>query len=306
MEEHIIFDSIGSYNACYGFETMHPLVAVADLKQSSRRPEAAETTYHYGIYALFLKQTYCGDITYGRTPYDYQDGTVTSFAPGQTVRVSRKPEQKPDALGLLFHPDLIRGTSLAKEMKQYSFFAYSSHEALHLSEEEKTIFKGCVEKIKAEAGRPADRHSRTLICKNIELLLDYCLRFYDRQFDMRREANSDILGRFETELDEYFSGRGKLPEGLPSVEYFAGKCFLSPNYFGDLIKKETGRTPRDYIQNKIIGLAKDELAGSERTVGEISDRLGFQYPQHFNRYFKRIVGMTPSEYRRTGSWRTAL
>lgn len=301
MEQTLIIDSIESYNNYFGFETQHPLVAVVDLRKAKPESFPMEAAYDYRVYALFLKQTYCGDITYGRQPYDYQEGTVTSFAPGQVVHVKHMPHFEPNARGLLFHPDLIRGTSLGKGIWQYSFFDYSSREALHLSDDEKKIFTDCLNKIEMELGRPIDQHSKPLICRNIELLLDYCMRFYDRQFITRREANHDVLTRFENELNIYFRGNRAEREGLPSVKYFAERCFLSPNYFGDLVKKETGRSPQEFIQGKIIDLAKDFLAGTDKSVTEIAYCLGFQYPQHFNRYFKRGVGMTPMEYRRTGT-----
>lgn len=298
MERHIYVDSIDIYNKLYGFETKHPLVAVVDLKKADLSRIPQEVTYRYGLYALFLKQTVCGDITYGRMPYDYQEGTITSFAPGQVVHVKHRPDYEPKALGLLFHPDLIRGTTLGQEIRQYSFFAYSSREALHLSEQEKRIYKDCLEKIRIEVERPIDNHSQKLICRNIELLLDYCMRFYERQFITRKAVNTDLLTKFECELDAYFDSGHPVNGGLPTVRYFAERCFLSPNYFGDLVKKETGRTPQEHIQRKIIELAKDELIGSNKTINEISFHLGFQYSQHFNRYFKREVGMTPTEYRR--------
>ena len=298
MDNIFKIDSIDEYNKYFGFETRHPLVTVIDMSRATRNFTPAELTYNYGVYALFLKQTYCGDITYGRMPYDYQEGTVTSFAPGQVVTFKPRHDVKPNALGLLFHPDLIRGTSLGQEIKQYSFFAYSSREALHLSEQEKEIYKDCLDKIRIETERPIDNHSKKLICRNIELLLDYCMRFYERQFITRTVANRDVLTRFEEELDKYFQGNTAAAKGLPSVKMFAEKCFLSPNYFGDLVKKETGRTPQEYTQNKIIALAKEELLGTTKTVNEISYGLGFQYSQHFNRYFKRSTGMTPNEYRR--------
>lgn len=299
MEKVIIIDSIDEYNKMMGFETRHPLVSVVDLRNADKAAFPLEAAYSYGVYALFLKQTYCGDITYGRMTYDYQEGTVTSFAPGQVAHVKHKPDFEPDALGLLFHPDLIHGTSLGQDIKQYSFFSYSSTEALHLSEQEKAIYRDCLEKIRLETERPIDGHSRKLICRNIELLLDYCMRFYDRQFITRKTVNRDILTKFEEELDKYFSAGEPARNGLPSVKHFAERCFLSANYFGDLIKKETGRTPQEYIQTKIIDLAKDELLGTRKTINEISWQLGFQYSQHFNRYFKRNTGMTPSEYRKT-------
>lgn len=298
MDEKISFTTVDEYNKRYGFETMHPLVTVVDLNGTDPNIFPKEATYSYGLYALFLKQTYCGDITYGRQPYDYQEGTVTSFAPGQVVHVKHIDDFKPNALGLLFHPDLIKGTSLGREIRNYSFFEYSSREALHLSEREKTIYRDCLEKIRIETERPIDKHSKTLICRNIELLLDYCMRFYDRQFITRKEANSDVLTKFEEELNKYFMGDNAERNGLPSVKYFAERCFLSPNYFGDLVKKETGCSPQDFIQNKIIDIAKEELLGTNKTITEIAYRLGFQYSQHFNRYFRREVGQSPSEYKK--------
>ena len=301
METTFRVDSIDDYNRAMGIETKHPLVTVVNEGDVKQFPFNGEVTYQYGVYALFLKQTYCGDMTYGRMPYDYQEGTVTSFAPGQVVKVKLRPDFKPRSQGLLFHPDLIRGTSLGQDIRQYSFFSYSSHEALHLSEQEKAIYKDCLDKIRIEINRPIDGHSKKLICRNIELLLDYCMRFYERQFITRKTANRDILAKFEEELDRYFQDRQAVMNGLPTVKHFAERCFLSPNYFGDLIKKETGRTPQEYIQNKIIGLAKDELLGTTKTINEISYDLGFQYSQHFNRYFKRSTGMTPSEYRKVAA-----
>lgn len=213
MEQTLIIDSIESYNNYFGFETQHPLVAVVDLRKAKPESFPMEAAYDYRVYALFLKQTYCGDITYGRQPYDYQEGTVTSFAPGQVVHVKHMPHFEPNARGLLFHPDLIRGTSLGKGIGQYSFFDYSSREALHLSDDEKKIFTDCLNKIEMELGRPIDQHSKPLICRNIELLLDYCMRFYDRQFITRREANHDVLTRFENELNTYFRATGPSARG---------------------------------------------------------------------------------------------
>lgn len=300
MEDNIIvrIDNIDEYSRLLGLETLHPLVTVVDMQKARSELATQERTTEYGVYALWLKQTYCGDITYGRQPYDYQEGTVTSFAPGQVVHFKPRPDYEPRALGLLFHPDLIRGTSLGQSIRQYGFFGYSSREALHLSEDEKSIFQDCLQKVKLELGHPIDHHSRKLICRNIELLLDYCMRFYERQFITRKAANTDVLTRFETLLDAYFDGSRPQREGLPSVRYFAEHCFLSPNYFGDLVKKETGLSPQEHIQAKLIGLAKEELLASERPVSEIAYGLGFQYSQHFNRYFKRSVGMSPTQYRK--------
>ena len=295
MEEVIKIDSIKQYNELYGLPEQNPLVAVIDLSKATRFP--THFTLNYGLYALYLKQTKCGDLRYGKQIYDYQEGTVTSFAPGQVVEVIPNGNVRPMSKGLLFHPDLIRGTSLGKEIKHYSFFSYASNEALHLSEEEKQIFQDCLNKIQMEQEHPADRHSKGLICRNIELLLDYCMRFYERQFQTRKKVNKDILERFEDLLDSYFSGDKPQILGLPTVKYFADGVNLSANYFGDLVKKETGRTAQEYIQNKLVNVAKEEMLGSNKSISEIAYGLGFQYPQHFTRIFKRTVGYTPTEYR---------
>ena len=296
MKEVIKLDTVDQYNQFFGLETLHPLVSVVDLSEATKFP--THFTMNYGIYALFLKKVKCGDIRYGRQIYDYQEGTVTSFAPGQVVETEMQQGVKPSAHGLLFHPDLIKGTSLGQDIKQYSFFSYASAEALHLSEEEKGIFMDCLEKIEMEFQHPIDKHSKRLISRNIELLLDYCMRFYERQFITRSESNKSVLVKFEALLDDYFQSDKPQTDGLPSVKYFADKVFLSPNYFGDLIKKETGKSAQEYIQTRMIDLAKEMIAGTEKTVSQIAYELGFQYSQHFNRIFKKNVGYTPGEYRK--------
>ena len=296
MKEVIKLDTVDQYNQFFGLETLHPLVSVVDLSEATKFP--THFTMNYGIYALFLKKVKCGDIRYGRQIYDYQEGTVTSFAPGQVVETEMQQGVKPSAHGLLFHPDLIKGTSLGQDIKQYSFFSNASAEALHLSEEEKGIFMDCLEKIEMELQHPIDKHSKRLISRNIELLLDYCMRFYERQFITRSESNKSVLVKFEALLDDYFQSDKPQTDGLPSVKYFADKVFLSPNYFGDLIKKETGKSAQEYIQTRMIDLAKEMIAGTEKTVSQIAYELGFQYSQHFNRIFKKNVGYTPGEYRK--------
>ena len=297
MKEDLIkLDTVDAYNQLFGLETLHPLVNVVDLSEANGYP--IHFTVNYGIYALFLKDIKCGDIRYGRQVYDYQEGTIVSFAPGQVAETEMLEGVKPMAKGIVFHPDLIKCTSLGQEIKTYSFFSYDSREALHLSEEEKGIILDCLAKIKLELSHPIDKLSKRLIARNIQLLLDYCMRFYNRQFVTRTEVNKDVLSRFEFLLDDYFRNGKTRTEGVPTVRYFADKVFLSPNYFGDLIKKETGRSPQEYIQGKMIDMAKEMLLGTEKTVSQIADDLGFQYSQHFNRIFKKNVGQSPNEYRR--------
>ena len=296
MNDIIKLDTVDKYNQLFGLETLHPSVSVIDLSEATRFPN--HFTINYGMYALFLKDARCGDIRYGRQTYDYQEGTVVSFAPGQVVETEMEEGTRPMAKGILFHPDLIKGTSLGEEIKSYTFFSYKSNEAHHHSEEEKGIFLDSLAKTKRELTHSIDKLTKRLIASNIQLLLDYCMRFYERQFATRATVNKDVLSRFETLLDAYFQSGKPQDEGLPTVKYFAERVFLSPNYFGDLIKKETGKTPQEYIQDKLIDTAKERIAGSDMTISQIADELGFQYSQHFNRVFKKRVGITPNEYRK--------
>ena len=297
MKTIIDLDSVDKYNKLYGVETLHPLVAVIDLTKATKVVNHIQMTY--GVYALYLKCTEGCEIRYGRKKYDYQDGTVVSFAPGQVVETSTDVDEvRPKVYGLLFHPDIFRKTPLGQTIKKYGFFSYSSTEALHLSERERQIFMDCFDKIKQELEHSIDNHSRAIISMNIELLLNYCLRFYERQFITREDENTDVIQRFEYYLDEYLNDNISREKGLPTVKYFADKVFLTPNYFGDLIKKETGKSAQEYIQFRIIEKAKDLIASSTMTLSEIAYDLGFQYPQHFSRLFKQQVGMTPNEYRK--------
>ena len=296
MEKIIQLDSIDAYNKLYGLPTLHPLVTVVDLTKATSTVNHVKM--NYGVYALFLKQAANCTLKYGRQYYDYQEGTIVCFAPGQLIGVdAEKDEIKKEVYGLIFHPDLIHGTALGQNISKYTYFSYEQNEALHLSEQEKTIVMDCLHKIQLEMEYPVDRHSKELLSVNIELLLDYCLRFYDRQFHTREKVNSDILRKFEQHLNEYFRNGESQKNGLPSVRFFAEKAYLSPGYFGDLIKKETGKTAQEYIQSKIIDLSKQYLLGTQQSIGEIAYSLGFQYPQHFSRLFKRYVGCTPKEVR---------
>lgn len=199
--------------------------------------------------------------------------------------------------GLFFHPDLIRGTSLGNKMKEYTFFSYEVNEALHLSDKEKQTLLDCVNKLENELTENIDKHSQTLITSNIELLLNYCSRYYDRQFITRKKANTDLLVRFENSLSSYFNSHELQKKGLPSVKYFAEQLFLSPNYLSDLLKKETGKNAQDHIHYYLIEEAKNNLLNTNDSVNEIAYKLGFEYPQYFSKLFKSKTGMTAVEYR---------
>lgn len=294
--KELYFNTVQEFNDFYGFETLHPQVSV--VRYDSEH-EITEGVYHYGLYALFLKENKGCKLTYGLTEYDFDEMTVTSFAPGQSVRVEANPDVRyPKWTALVFHPDLLARTALGRNIDRYEFFEYTSDEALHLSAGEIEIFRGVLGLIDQELHRSIDKHSRELIVSNIELLLNYCLRFYDRQFITREEINHSVVRKFSSLLDSYLAETAE-GEGLPTVAYFADKCCYSTNYFGELVKTETGRTARDFINDRILACAKKLLAEESMSIARVSQRLGFEYPQHFVRFFKAHSGVTPSQYRKT-------
>lgn len=293
----VFFDSIQQVNDFYGVPTLHPMVSILHLD----RAEAEEVTkyqVHYGIYAIWLKETKGCNLSYGRTPYDFDAQTVTSFEPGQMVTVEITHQSvRPRCVALLFHPDFLNRTQLGRNIQRYEFFSYSSTEALHLSDTEVDTFKQVLHMIEAELHHPIDNHTRELMVSNIELLLNYCLRFYDRQFVTREEINHSVVKQFDGLLKEYIRNKAE-KEGLPNVGYFADKCCLTAGYFGQLVKTETGRTAKDFINDRLLTTAKEFLNDDRLTVQQISSRLSFEYPQHFVRFFKHHTGMTPNEYRK--------
>ena len=289
------FETISEYNAFNNNETLHPLVSVIDLSKADPRQGSR---MYFGFYTIFLKDVKCGDLVYGRHMYDYQEGTLVFLGPGQVAGINSKGETyQPKGYALVFHPDLIHGTSLARHVHEYSFFGYQSNEALHLSERERKIVLDCFSKIEYELERAIDKHSKRLIVSNIELFLNYCSRFYDRQFITRDNVHQGVLERFEHLLNGYFQTDKPQSIGLPSVAYCAGELNLSANYFGDLVKKETGKTAQEYIQAKVIDVAKEKIFDQNRSVNQIAYELGFKYPQHFSRLFKQQVGVSPRDYR---------
>jgi AraC family transcriptional activator of pobA len=294
MENVISFDTVGQYNAYNNNETKHPLVSVIDLSKSKPRTQSRQ---RFGMYTIFLKEIKCGDLRYGCNYYDYEEGTLVFVAPGQVIGVENKEYFQPAGKALVFHPDFIRGTALGKHIQDYTFFSYEVHEALHLSESERKVIYDCLQKIENELQHAIDKHSKTLIVSNIELLLNYCTRFYDRQFITREVANKGVLERFEELLNAYFESDKPHKQGLPTVAYCADQLNLSPNYFGDLIKKETGKPALEYIQVKVMDMAKERIFDPKRSLSEIAYELGFKYPQHFTRLFKQRTGHTPQEYR---------
>lgn len=295
MDNMLRFNTISEYNAFNNNETKHPLVSVVDFSKAALRQGHR---MYFGFYTILLKDVKCGDLVYGKNTYDYQEGTLVFLAPGQVAGVNSNGEiYQPKGWGLVFHPDLIHGTSLGRHISDYSFFGYQSNEALHLSDRERSIVLDCFSKIDYELEHAIDKHSKRLIVANIQLLLDYCVRFYDRQFITRDHVHRGFLENFEEILNTYFKSDKPQVLGLPSVAYCAEQLHLSPNYFGDLVKKETGKTALEYIQAKLIDIAKERIFDPQKTVSQIAYELGFKYPQHFARLFKQKVGHSPLEYR---------
>ena len=292
--EEVFINTIQDFNDYQGVETLHPLVSVVHVENTEH---IRECVMHYGVYAIYLKENKGCKLSYGRTPYDFDEMTVTSFAPGQVVKVEPNPDV-PFAkfTALVFHPDILNRTALGRHINRYEFFGYSSTEALHLSAQEVEVFRGVLTMIEQELHRAIDKHTRELIVSNIELLLNYCLRFYDRQFITREEINHSVVKKFIELLDDYISTKA-LHDGLPTVAYFADKCCLSNGYFGNLVRVETGRTAKDIISDHLLAHAKQLLNDEALTITIISSRLGFEYPQHFVRFFKSHTGKTPSAYR---------
>lgn len=294
MEEVIPFDSVAQFNAYNNHETLHPLVSVVDLSQAKPRKHRK---MNYGLYAIYLKEVKCGDLRYGCSTYDYEEGTLVFIGPGQVIGSNEEDYFQPRGWALVFHPDFLLGTSLSRHIHDYTFFSYAVNEALHLSERERLIILDCLSKIKDELEHGVDKHSKKLIVTTLELFLNYCVRFYDRQFVTREQAVKGIVARFETMLHQFFQSEKPQTIGLPSVAYCAAELNLSANYFGDVIKKETGKTAQEYIHLKLISIAKERVFDPTQSISEIAYELGFRYPQHFSRFFKQQVGVSPVEYR---------
>lgn len=280
----------------------HPLVSVIynrDLKSAEGLEGLKIVNHLYTV--IFKSSNVCSSISYGRNVYDHEEGTMVFTAPGQVMEFTNDEEGNqeidPDGWTLVFHPDVFRSSELASRMSKYSFFHYDSNEALHISEEELQSIEDLLQKIVSEYSQKLDQHSQHLIVSNIELFLDYCLRFYDRQFYARAHLNSDTISKFERYLREYFDSEEMLKSGVPSVELCAREMHLSPNYLSDLLKRETGKTTLEHIHLKLIDRAKNRLLNSTESVSGIAYSLGFDYPQRFSNLFKAKTGFSPSEFR---------
>ena len=289
------FPTIKDYNDFLGVETKHPLVSVVNMSDLDHMTRGL---HRFAFYCIYLKDILCGPMQYGKSVYDYEEGTLICIGPNQ-ISGCEKEEIVPASKGwiLMFHPDLFLGTPFTGNMHEFHYFSYTSNEALHMSEDEKMAVERSLMNIKAELDHPTDNQTKAILASNIEVFLLTCKRFYDRQFKTRELENKTIINRFESLLDNYFTSKEARRNGLPSVAMCASKVNLSANYFGDLVKKETGHNAQEYIQRVIIDRAKEQLFDSSLTVSEIAYDLGFKYPHHLSRMFKKVTGMTPVEYR---------
>lgn len=274
----------------------HPLVAVIDFSKVSEHLEQ-DSRITSDFYSIMFKNYCKNHIKYGRKAIDFQDGNLICIAPRQVIEIDVEVEQKENMLGwgLFFHPDLIRATSLYEKINQMSFFSYEITEALHLSDKEKNILYETVQKIELELQENIDDYSQHILVSSIELLLNYCSRFYGRQLITRSQSNKSIVSQIETLLRNYFTVSDV--KELPSVKSLAEKVHLSSSYLSDLLKKETGKNAQEHIHFYLIEEAKSRLVKTDSNINEIAFSLGFEYPQYFNKLFKQKTGYTPEAYR---------
>jgi len=297
-EEILKIKSIRQFHEILGFpKPKHPLISIVDASKFKISKNQLNKKFIYDFYMISLKDKSCG-IEYGRNSFDFDEGVMVFSSPGQVYRPTKEIQEGDiEGWSLLFHPDLIRPSHLGQQMGMYSFFNYEFIEALHLSEEEEENINTTIASIQNECEQHIDNHSQRVIVSNLELLLNYSLRFYERQFNTRFNKSTSIVSQFEAELKNYFISNKHLDSGLPTIEYFSNIANLSQHYFSDLIKKETSRKPKDHINDYDIEKAKNQIIGTEQSISEIAYNLGFNYPHYFTRLFKSKTGYTPVEYR---------
>jgi YesN/AraC family two-component response regulator len=299
MDKNIIHSkSINELLSGMGLEKpTHPLITIIDTEKLVYGEETVGKRFSSELFCIALKDSSCG-IDYGRNHYDFDEGVLMFTAPEQIITVN-KPQQINQVKGwmLYFHPDLIRKTALGEKMDSYNFFNYEVYEALHLSQQEQNTLTQIVELIKSEIKERIDNHSQQVLVSNIELLLNYSVRFYERQFNTRSASNLDIVSKVEVLLKDYYKSNELIDKGQPSIQYLADKCHLSASYLSDLLTKETGRSAKDHINDFLVEKAKNLLLSSTDSISGIAYTLGFNYPHYFGRLFKQKTGKTPQEYR---------
>lgn len=276
----------------------HPLVSVVNLDEIAVNVCEEMNTIVYNFYTIYLKKNFDGKVRYGQQYYDFDDGTMTFFAPKQMFSIKENSSTKVEGWMLVFHPDFLHSNPLAKKITDYGFFDYATNEALHLSDAEDQIISSLMLNLQREIEAMIDNYTQDVVVSHIDLLLNYCNRFYNRQFITRKKVSNDLLSKFEDLLKTYFKNQST-DKGLPSVQYFSEQLYVSPNYLNDLLKNLTGQTTQQHIHNYIIEQAKELLSTTNLTVSEIAYQLGFEYSQSFNKLFKNKTQQTPLEFRQS-------
>lgn len=297
MNEIYRLKSISQTHQMFGLDKpKHPLITII-RKWPEIDFENVKITSEF--YLLSMKGKMKGTtFQYGKNSYDFEDGTLVFIAPNQVATFDTPIEELDDSgWTILFHPDLIRKSELGKTIKNYSFFNYETNEALHLSDKEKQSLLELVEKIDIELNQNIDKHSQDIIIQNLESILKYSNRYYDRQFYTRTNLNKDFVSKFEQFLQNHFSSSELSEKGIPSIKQCGEALNMSGSYLSDLLKIETGSSAKDHIHSYLIEKAKTTLLNSTSSISEIAFNLGFEYPQHFSKLFKGKVGISPSEYR---------
>lgn len=291
--------NIASFHQISGLaKAEHPLISLVDYSQVSYQTDEPQISWVQDFYTIGLKRNIQGKFKYGQLPYDFDEGLLSFVAPGQVVKLSTaKPGVQPSGLLLVIHPDFLWNTPLANKIKTYDFFGYAIHEALFLSEKEEIIITDLMEQIKREYHSNIDAFSQTIILSQIDLLLSYCERFYQRQFLTRKINNQEILTKLEKVLEKCFSPQSLAEKGIPSVQDIASELYLSPNYLGTVLKNSTKKTTKEHIQEKLLSLAKEKLSTTTLGISEIAYELGFEHSQSFNKFFKTRTMQTPLEFR---------
>jgi AraC family transcriptional activator of pobA len=302
MKDILRINSIAEVHKFFGLEKpKHPLISVLRVTNELQKKDLEKFKYALGLYQISLKESCAYTISnYGRNQYDFEEGSMIFMAPHQVVEVEKQNiPTNSGSWSIVFHPDLIRKSELGKKIDKYSFFDYASHEALHLSNDERNTLSAIATTIEQEFTQQIDMHSQTLIISNLELLLNYCIRFYDRQFYTRTNLNQDLVSKFETLLKDYYALNKQEELGIPTVQYCGAALNMSPKYLSDLLKKETGSSTQDHIHKFIIEKAKYKLLNSTVSASEIAYNLGFEYPQYFSKIFKKKTALSPNAFRQS-------
>lgn len=297
---HHNFNSISELHSSLKLKKpSNPLVSVVNLEDLDSENSIQPETITYNFYAIFLKKNFDGKIKYGQQYYDFDNGTMTFYSPKQRITIEDYEPSKHEGWMLVFHSDFIQNYPLAKRIKEYGFFSYASNEALHCSNKEEEVISKVMQNLKDEIEKSIDNFTQDVIVSHIDLLLNYCNRFYNRQFITRKPANNDTLIRLENLLNDYFNSDDLISKGLPTVQQIAEQLNVSSNYLSDMLRSITGQTTQQHIHNKLIEKAKELLTTTNLSVSEIAYHLGFEYPQSFNKLFKKKTDISPLEFRQS-------